>query len=176
MKLSKLREEVKLTLNLMQQDIDDCAHSELQMHLRGLLLLKREVLQQAGEEYAEDVPMHSVVMTLSSLAPARESEQIEVGEALFRTQFEPKRSEEIALTAEELKAGGWWCADTGDGSLKAFLSLGFKTEGNIPWDGFYYACFLYTHGSNLLDRGSEDHTDGLKQIHRIGNEFYWCEK
>jgi len=74
MKLSKLREEVKLTLNLMQQDIDDDAHSELRMHLREVLLLKREVLQQDDEEYAENVPMHSVVMTLSSLAPARESE------------------------------------------------------------------------------------------------------
>ena len=34
-----------------------------------------------------------------------------LGEALFRAQFEPKRREEIALTAEELKAGGWWCDD-----------------------------------------------------------------
>lgn len=77
MKLSKLREEVKLTLNLMQQDIDDDAHSELRMHLREVLLLKREVLQQDDEEYAEVAPMHSVVMTLSSLAPARESEHIQ---------------------------------------------------------------------------------------------------
>lgn len=77
MKLSKLREEVKLTLNLMQQDIDDDAHSELRTHLREVLLLKREVLQRDDEEYAEDVPMHSIVMTLSSLAPAREIEHVQ---------------------------------------------------------------------------------------------------
>lgn len=31
-------------------------------------------------------------------------------------------------------------------------------------------------GSDLLDRGYECHTEGLKQIHRKGNDFYWSEK
>lgn len=174
MKLSKLREEVKLTLNLMQQDIDDDAHSELRMHLREVLLLKREVLQQDDEEYAEDVPMHSVVMTLDSLAIALENEQIEVGETMFFPKR--KRSEEVPLTSDELKAGGWWCADTSEDALKAFILYGLETDDDLPWDGSFYGCFIYEGGRNLLDRGYEHHTSALKQIHRIGNEFYWCEK
>ena len=170
MKLSKLGEEVKLTLNLMQQDIDDDAHSELRMHLREVLLLKREVLQQDDEEYAEDVPMHSVVMTLSSLAPARDSEQIEVGEAMFCPQR--KCSEEVPLTSDELKAGGWWIDDTGSQSL---LEL-FRVYGVIT--GLAISCFDVSVGDTCLI-SSRDHgrdLSGFKQIHRIGNEFYWSEK
>lgn len=37
-----LSEEIKLTINLMQGDIDDGAHSELQSHLYGLLEMKRD--------------------------------------------------------------------------------------------------------------------------------------
>ena len=173
MKLSKLREEVKETLNLMQQDIDDGAHSELQMHLREVLLLKREVLQQDDEEYAEVVPMHSIVMTLSSLAPARESEQIEVGEALFRTQFEPKRREEIALTAEELKAGGWWLDEVGSQSLQElFREYGVNITGvSKSW--------FNASGDTACVISSSDYgrdLSGFKHIKRIGNKFYCGEK
>lgn len=172
MKLSKLREEVKLTLNLMQQDIDDDAHSELRMHLREVLLLKREVLQQDDEEYAEDVPMHSVVMTLSSLAPSRESEQIEVGEALFRTQFEPKRREEIALTAEELKAGDWWLDGAGSQSLlELFREYGVNITGVSS--GWFDASVGVTCVISSSDYGRD--LSGFKQIKLIGNEFYWAE-
>jgi len=80
------------------------------------------------------------------------------------------------LTTADLLLGGWWCAETSDYALKAFLSLGLKHEGCVPWDGSFYGCFLYEVGSNLLDRGFRHHTDGLTQIHLIGNDFYWSEK
>lgn len=80
------------------------------------------------------------------------------------------------LTAEELKAGGWWCADVSEECRQAFLSLGFKTESKT-WGGSYYdGCFIYKAGSNLVDRGYKDYTFSLKQIRRIGNDFYWSEE
>ena len=39
--MNEINDEVKLTLNLMQTDIDYEAHSELQKHLNGLLEMKR---------------------------------------------------------------------------------------------------------------------------------------
>lgn len=44
--MKELNEEIKLTLNLMQTDIDDGAHGELQGHLYSLLEMKRDELQQ----------------------------------------------------------------------------------------------------------------------------------
>ena len=44
--MKEINEEIKLTLNLMQTDIDDGAHSELQGHLYSLLEMKRNDLQQ----------------------------------------------------------------------------------------------------------------------------------
>ena len=82
-------------------------------------------------------------------------------------------SESKQLTADELRAGGWWCADTSEDALKAFILSGLINKENTHWDGSFYGCFLYEIGSNLIDRGFRHHTEGLKQIHRIGNEFYW---
>lgn len=42
--MNELNEEIKLTLNLMQTDIDDGAHGELQSHLYSLLEIKRDRL------------------------------------------------------------------------------------------------------------------------------------
>lgn len=174
MKLSKLGEEVKLTLNLMQQDIDDGAHDELRMHLREVLLLKREVLQQDDEEYAEDVPMHSVVMTLSSLAPARESEQIEVGEEMFCPQR--KCSEEVPLTSDELKAGGWWCGDVSEECRLDLAGAGVKSMADNWNDNAGARCAYKRYYGSYVDRSRMAvESDTLKQIHRVGNEFYWGE-
>ena len=77
------------------------------------------------------------------------------------------------LSSADLKLGGWWCADTSEDSLKAFILMGLRDAEYSPWDGSFYGCFLYEIGSNLLYRGFRHHTEGLKQIHRIGGEFYW---
>ena len=44
--MNEINDEIKLTLNLMQTDIDDGAHGELQSHLYSLLEIKRNELQQ----------------------------------------------------------------------------------------------------------------------------------
>lgn len=44
--MNELNEEIKLTINTMQCDIDDGAHGELQSHLYSLLEMKRNELQQ----------------------------------------------------------------------------------------------------------------------------------
>ena len=157
--MHEINEEIKQTLNLMQTDIDDGAHDELQSHLYYLLEIKRNELQQRLVERSWFEPADGM------------------GSAVKLDQA-PYKSGQIAdeakpLTAEELKAGGWWCADTSDDALKVFISYGLEAGDDIPWDGSYYACFLFESGSDLLDRGYEDHTNGLKEIKRIGNEFYW---
>lgn len=141
--MNEINEEIKLTLNLMQTDIDDAAHGELQGHLYSLLEMKRNELQKRLTERSWSDPV---------------------------THDEAK-----PLTTADLLLGGWWCADTSNDALEAFLSLGLKTEGDVPWNGSFYGCFLHELGSNLLDRGFRHHTDDLKQIERIGNEFYWSE-
>lgn len=106
-----------------------------------------ELLAQRGLNAIEpdnnDVAIHPCVMQLDKL-----------GEALFRAQFEPKRSEEIALTAEELKAGWWWCADVSEDCRSVLLAKGVS-------EAVVFRSYL--------------RMEGLKQIHRIGNEFYWSE-
>lgn len=42
--MKSLTDEIKLTIELMQGDIDDGAHGELQSHLCSLLEMKRELL------------------------------------------------------------------------------------------------------------------------------------
>lgn len=48
--MKALTKEIKLTIELMQGDIDDGAHGELQSHLYSLLEMKRELL---GGHYPE---------------------------------------------------------------------------------------------------------------------------
>lgn len=42
--MKNLTNEIKLTIKVMQGDIDDGAHEELQWHLYNLLEMKRELL------------------------------------------------------------------------------------------------------------------------------------
>lgn len=44
--MKEINDEIKLTLNLMQTDIDEGAHNELQHHLMSLLEIKRNELQE----------------------------------------------------------------------------------------------------------------------------------
>lgn len=136
--MNELNEEIKLTINTMQCDIDDGAHGELQSHLYSLLEIKRNELQQR-------------LVERSWLDPAK------------------------PLTAEELKAGGWWCADISEDCANAFKSKHLRVFNAPEWGdgGGWGNCGMDDDGD--VTRGFYD-LGGKKQIHRIGNEFYWSEK
>ena len=154
--MNELNEEINLTISIMQTDIDEGAHNELQYHLMSLLEIKRNELHQRLVERLGSEPMTHDPSPYKSVKL----------DGQITDEAKP-------LTAEELLAGGWWYADTSEDALKAFILYGLETDDDLPWDGSFYGCFLYEIGNNLLNRGLEHHTIGLKQIRRIGNEFYW---
>ena len=79
------------------------------------------------------------------------------------------------LTADELKAGGWWCADVSEECRLAFNEKGLDAR-HADWssDGGYNYCYL--SGNTIARSVVHTHTASLKQIHRIGNDFHWSEK
>ena len=93
-----------------------------------------------------------------------------------RSRAEPNLGVDKAkpLTSEELKAGGWWCEDVSEECANAFKSKGLRVFNSYEWGvGSWNCCATDDEGS--VTRGFFD--GGLnKQIHRIGNEFYWSHK
>ena len=161
--MNELNEEIKLTLNLMQTDIDYEAHSELQCHLACLLEIKRNELQQRLVERS------------------RLDHADGMGSVITRDQ-EPYKSVKLdgqiadeakPLTADELKAGGWWCADVSEACRLAFVEKGLDPWSK-PWSGETEFARCYLAGTIVLR--STVVAAGLKQIHRIGNEFFWSQK
>lgn len=79
---------------------------------------------------------------------------------------------EVALTVDELKAGGWWCADVSEDCGNAFKFKGLRVVNSDEW-----GVGVNLVGCGLDDRGGVTRCifdfEGEKQIHRIGNEFYW---
>ena len=145
--MKELNEEIKLTLNLMQTDIDDGAHDELQGHLYSLLEMKRNELQQRLDgckiEYVAQDPT-------------------------------PYKGARPLLTTEDLEAGGWWCADISQDCADALKSKGLRVLDSFNWGSTdrWDSCGLSTTGS--VRRAYFD-AEYNKQIHRIGNDFYWSE-
>lgn len=143
--MNELNEEIKLTLNLMQGDIDDGAHDELQSHLYSLLEMKRNELQQR--------------MTERSWSES----------ALGDDEAKP------LLTTEELEAGGWWCADVSKECADALKSKGLRVLNSDEWtsDGAHSGCVM-DDSDDCVTRCFFDFSN-KKQIKRIGNDFYWCK-
>ena len=143
--MNELNEEIKLTLNLMQGDIDGGAHNELQWHLYSLLEIKRNELQQRlverswSEPVTHDHAPHKSVKLDGKIA-----------------------DESKPLTAEELKAGGWWCARSG-GNRGCLRRKKIDYVERFSVDG----CYVF-YAANC--------TGDVKEIHRVGNDFYWSEK
>lgn len=143
--MKEINEEINLTINLMQADIDDGAHGELQSHLYSLLEIKRNELQQ-----------RLVECKVEYVVPDQKPNKIE------------------PLTTEDLKAGGWWCGDVSEDCANAFKYKNVPVfnpsnwKDDIGWEG----CLL---DDGLVVRVAYS-VRGDKQIHRIGNEFYWGEE
>lgn len=165
--MKELNEEIKLTLNLMQTDIDDGAHGEMQKHLNGLLEMKRNELQQRLVE-------RSWLDHADGMGSVVSFDQAPYKSVKLEGQV---TDEAKPLTTEELKAGGWWCGDVSEACRLASVCSGIGVT-SIRWDGNSHAQVAYKLGSesNVVRAHVPVDLDNLKQIHRIGNDFYWSEK
>ena len=158
--MEELNEEIKLTLNLMQTDIDDGAHDELQGHLYSLLEMKRNELQQ---RFVERSWFEPVTHDQAPYKSVKLDGQI--------------ADEDKPLTADELKAGGWWCADVSEECRLVIADSGIGVTGYSWDDNARVQCaYKLDSESNVLRAHHSVDLDILKQIHRIGNEFYWSQK
>ena len=154
--MNELNEEIKLTLNTMQGDIDGGAHNELQYHLMSLLEIKRNELQQRLVERSWAEP---VTHDQSPYKSVKLDGQI--------------ADEAKPLTAEELKAGGWWCSDVSDECRRSLIMNGMEPLSASWNDGRdFSSCCLH---ETLVVRINTT-SSARKQIHRVGDEFYWSEK
>ena len=155
----------------MQNINSDQLRKRLAKHTRKMNWLAEqydlivELLAQRGLKAIEpdnnDVAIHPCVMQLDKL-----------GEALFRTQFEPKRREEMPLTSDELKAGGWLCADISEECRLVFAEKGLDTR-SAKWSSEDEYKYCYLSGTVIVRSPMWHYASSLKQIRRIGNNFYW---
>ncbi len=88
------------------------------------------------------------------------------------SKFQKVREDRVPLTADELKAGGWWCADVSGECAAAFESKSINAYNSEAWGTARpgWAGCLFSGGEVARTMSIEG---GEKQIHRIGNEFYW---
>lgn len=77
------------------------------------------------------------------------------------------------LTKEELMLGGWWCTDVSEDCASAFISKGLSVYNLHAWGTgtAFKGCEMEDDGE--IGRQFHDNNRGQKQIHRVGNEFYW---
>ena len=163
--MNELNDEIKLTLNLMQTDIDDGAHDELQYHLACMLEIKRNEMQQrlverSWSDHADG--MGSVV----------KFDQAPYKSVKLDWQI---ADEANPLTIEEIKAGGWWCKDISSDCANALESKGLRVFNPSEWgdNSDWGHCGMF---DDVVTRKFFFDDVGLKQINRIGNEFFWSQK
>ena len=96
--------------------------------------------------------------------------------AEIRALLEPERRADAPLTTDELKAGGWRCGDISEDCRLALIDNGLNSLSD-DWSnrgGVKNICLYCCLKESLVVRtSSEYHVTPLKQIHRIGNNFYW---
>lgn len=79
------------------------------------------------------------------------------------------------LSVEELKAGGWVCEDVSKDCASALKSKGLLVYNSGQWglNSRWDSCLMEAARGEVA-RGFN--FGGNKQIHRIGNDFYWGKK
>ena len=89
-----------------------------------------------------------------------------------RALLDPERRADAPLTTDELEAGGWWCGDVSGECAAAFESKSINAYNSEAWGTARpgWAGCLFSGGNVARTMSIEG---GKKQIHRIGNEFYW---
>lgn len=162
--MNQLHEEIRQTMLALNQENAQPVVEELQSHLANLFDMVRDELQQRLKERSWSEP--SVGIAKQPEAPYK-SVRIDCGD-------------KQPLTVEELKAGGWWCGDISADSEKAFKRHGFGVirsgwEGNQSHTGD--CCILSNRAENSIARvWFKSGIDDLKQIHLIGNQFFWSDE
>lgn len=162
--MNQLHEEIRQTMLALNQENAHPVVEELQCHLGKLFDMVRNELQQRlkGRSWSEP----SVGIAEQPEAPYK-SVRIDCG------YKQP-------LTVEELKAGGWWCADVSEDCANAMMGKGLDLAndewgGNIGNEGD--ACILSGLSGSVVTRVfSESYINYLKQIHRINDQFFWSDE
>lgn len=84
------------------------------------------------------------------------------------------------LSPAELKRGEWWCADVHRDCAEALQGKGLGIYSNIGVWGLddYVSCNLSPTDNGVTRNSAEEHeqyTEGMKEIYREGDDFYWVE-
>lgn len=160
--MKEINEEIKLTINLIQSDICAGLSDEMQKHLNGLLEIKRNELHQRLVE-------RSWLDHADGMGSVVKFDQAPYKSVKLEGQISDGAK---PLTAEELKAGGWRCGDVSEECRLVFASKGVYAR-NDDWSNEekYKCCYI----SRAVVFRSYSRMEGLKQIHRVGNEFYWSD-
>lgn len=160
--MKEINEEIKQTINLIQSDIDDGAHDELQYHLACLLEIKRNELQQRLVERSRSDHADGMGSVVTHDQAPYKSVKLDGQVA----------DEAKPLTVDELKAGGWWFDEVRSHSLQELFR-----EYDVNITGVSKGWFGASEVASCVISSSDYGRDlsGFKQIHRIGNDFYWGE-
>lgn len=105
---------------------------------------------QAVDPAGDDISIHPCIMQLDKL------------------QSEPK-----PLTADELKVGGWWMNSATIEDRDAFICMGVPVDDE--WEDANLMVVEWFQNKAYLSRSFRvvSNANKNKQIHRIGNNFYW---
>ena len=158
--MKKINDEIKQIIKLMQGDVHESTLSELQLYLRGLLDIK---LSEFLRKMAEKVSSEPITNDQEQYKNVELDEQI-------ADKAKP-------LTYLELDAGGWWCGDTSEACRLAFVANGVQTEADHWGKSSRIRCaYKLPYHVFILRAHVPIDVSTLKQIHRIGGNFYWGEK
>lgn len=182
--MKELNDEIYLTISMMQSDLYEDMLDELRNHIVCLLEFKRNELQKRIVECSHAEHKPSTGLPESKTPTPKESwwAGYRVGKGLpantprqdaINAHAEPAKP----LTYLELDAGGWWCGEVSEACRLAFIANGVHTEAE-HWEKNPRIRCAYKLASNVLILRAHIPIDvsALKQIHRIGGNFYWSEK
>lgn len=77
------------------------------------------------------------------------------------------------LTKDDLLRGGWWCAEAGKEMERELASHGMIIISKKWRQRKYTLGCMSRHPKIAVQFVEPEFAAALKQIHRIGSEFYW---
>ncbi len=134
--------------------VDACEHKVEQMKTLTAIPLS-ELIKKAGSK--RRVAQIAGIQNLGSLS----HESVLIGD-----KAKP-------LTSEELKSGSW-CVDVNEECMNALVEKGLVEL--YDWSIVEGNKYCSLAGSIVVMTPMMAHNAALKQIHLVGNEFYWGEK